>query len=394
MENLNIQDEEKMIGDGENETPLKKVEDSSVEIRTMASDINSLEQSGGENVKPYQPQENYQTENQENEKQVIDLNQGTNEQEVINISQGLNQENLAGQNISSENFTKPLSKNKKIFSVIVIVLVVLILMAVGYFFVYPLVFSPAKNLYNQENQEQEVVTNQPTVPLQNFSPTLPEEFNQDNQTDETSLNQEEQNQELNQEVGPLTETLKTVDNYQSFLKQKADAQEEIKLTYATLAHLRKQIPFAKSEAMTLKEIILKNTNEQVIALEGLMSLIAPDFFNSERLSYFEDNFNVFSYLNQEGTWFVFLLKLRPEAKVSEIQDQMALLQKSTNLKNFFLTDVGEIGNWQDYLLRNKPTSLVDFSYPGASLSYTWLDKYLLLSTNKNAAEEVAKRLGF
>jgi hypothetical protein len=73
---------------------------------------------------------------------------------------------------------------------------------------------------------------------------------------------------------------------------------------------------------------------------------------------------------------------------------MINLQKSDNLSNYFLEDVGLKKDWQDGKVKNKPTSLVNFEKTGATLSYTWFDSYLLLSTNLEGAENVATLLGY
>jgi len=86
--------------------------------------------------------------------------------------------------------------------------------------------------------------------------------------------------------------------------------------------------------------------------------------------------------------------LKAGVAIGLVQDGMSALQGDPDLANFFLEAPGEQGVWADGSVRGRPTSQVSFEAPGATFSYTWLDRTLLLSTNLVGAETAATRLGF
>ena len=73
---------------------------------------------------------------------------------------------------------------------------------------------------------------------------------------------------------------------------------------------------------------------------------------------------------------------------------MSAMQNDPDLVNLFLNDPGAVGTWKDGSVLNHATSEISFSKAGSTLSYTWFDRYLLVSTNLNAAKEAATRLGY
>ena len=194
-------------------------------------------------------------------------------------------------------------------------------------------------------------------------------------------------------IAPVVPVL-TVEVHSSFLKTRADLVFDAKLSAFTLNDLKTPIAFDTTSVPLFKEVVWKTQDNKPLSFTQVASLIFPTFFTSEKVANFQDDFTLFAYSNSQGTWLGFIVKLKDGIDIGKMQDSMSALQKDTGLKNIFLSDPGTMGAWKDGKVRNKPTSLASFSLPGATLSYTWLDRYLLVSSNTGAAEEAGKRLGY
>ncbi len=370
-ENLNLNSNQ--ISDGENESPIiPSSPEPKIDLRTLNSDLEQIQQTGGQNISGYQP-----------------TNQNNN-QTIPNKEEQEQQVSTSANNLESSPMPAPTPKKKTGLKFLIFVLIIALIL-IGYFVLYPKIFNNQKNQSTQNNQLENLIPPPPQIPteqLQNenltSTPTTPE-----TSSNETSSEAKQENIENK----PTTLNLEVIENYQSFSKR-PNTLNELILNHATLTDFKNL--FTKEEATKpiLKEIVIKNIENKILSAGSILSLIDPIFFNSTTLNYFEKNFNLFKYTNNDGQWLIFVLKLKKEANVKNAQDNMINLQKSDNLSNYFLEDVGLKKDWQDGKVKNKPTSLVNFEKTGATLSYTWFDSYLLLSTNLEGAENVATLLGY
>jgi hypothetical protein len=178
------------------------------------------------------------------------------------------------------------------------------------------------------------------------------------------------------------------------LKTRADLVFDAKLSAFSLEDLKKQISFETTSVPLFKEVVWKTQENKPLSFTQVASMIFPTFFTAEKVTNFNDDFTLFSYSNSKGTWLGFIIKLKDGVDIGKIQDGMSVLQKDVGLKNIFLSDPGTMSPWKDGKVRNKPTSLASFSLSGATISYTWFDRYLLVSSNLDGAEEAGKRLGY
>jgi len=353
-------EEQLKINTGENEVPLAPPPPQNLNVRTLQSDLESLQQTGGQIVKPYNPEISSKNQSQD---------------QIFQPPQIETPATAAGIPNSPDNNQKtteqtPKKKNK-LASIIIIVLIIVAAAAVGYFFVYPALVAP-KTTTEQIPQQP---TTEPTTSAQPSEQPIPSE--------PTVVPQL-----------PSALNLATIETHASYFKSPTDFTRELNLVYADLNSLKELIGSRTNENPVLEEIIIKNEQNKVISFSGLMPLFAPNFFTSSTLNYFEDDYTLYTYINNQGSWLGIIAKLKNNADVAAIQNQMSNLQKDPDNRNFFLTNPGSIGVWRDGKIKNKPSSIVDFEKAGASLSYTWFDKYLLLSTNIDGATEAATRLGF
>lgn len=358
------------IGTGEGEVPLVDPSSSKIDLRTMSSDMSSIKEMGGNVPRPYTPPPsipNVEPKKVEPPKNIPQQNQAT-----FSVNQ-----TFPTQTQNTQQAT-PIKKQKGsgLFIAILVIIVLAGLAAVGYFFVYPKFASePVVDVTEEEvvaineniPQEEEIV---PLVPIA---------------TTTTSTQEMEIVPESNIPVNEI---------HSSFLKTTSDLVLDSKLASFGINDLKQTIEFTSTTLPLFKEIIWKNENNKPITFGYVSELFAPDFFTKEFTDKFESDFTAFAYTNTKGTWLGFISKLKDGVQLGQVQDSMSALQRSPSLSNFFLVDPGIINPWKDGKVNKKPTSLADFSLSGATISYTWFDTYLLVSTNLDGASEAAKRLGY
>ncbi len=336
----------------------------------MASDVTSTQETGGGMPMPYTPRPQTSAPKQTNTPPPSAPSQAP-VNFVDQMVGGTMQTMQKAQNIGQVP-TPPKKSGGGLFKGILIAIIVIGLLAIGYFFVYPLFSAKDTNVSTEvktpEVQKPAEEINVPVVPPAEPATTT-------------------------ESVAPVVPVL-TVEVHSSFLKTRADLVFDAKLSAFTLNDLKTPIAFDTTSVPLFKEVVWKTQDNKPLSFTQVASLIFPTFFTSEKVANFQDDFTLFAYSNSQGTWLGFIVKLKDGIDIGKMQDSMSALQKDTGLKNIFLSDPGTMGAWKDGKVRNKPTSLASFSLPGATLSYTWLDRYLLVSSNTGAAEEAGKRLGY
>lgn len=369
-QNQGAQNGSQFLGTGEGEVPLAKMPSEKIDIRTMASDMKSVEESGGGAPRPYSPQTQETKAPAKTETQA-QVNFASQFEKSIESVQKINAQTPQGVQTPKEK-----KGGVGLFWTILVVIIVLGLIAIGYFFVYP-------KISGNVEKEQEVATTEKSGV---------------GETEEIVAEQTQPTEPVEEIVPPAQQeepiVVLTVDTHSSFFKTKADLVFDAKLSAFTLSDLKTPVSFEKTSVPLFKEIVWKTQDNKPLSFGQVASLIFPDFFTQEKISNFLDDFTLFSYSNTKGTWLGFVVKLKDNADLGKIQDGMSVLQKDPGLKNIFLSDPGVVGPWKDGKVRNKPTSLASFSLDGATISYTWFDRYLLISSNIDGAEEAGKRLGY
>ncbi len=364
------------IGDGEGEIPLAKQPTEKVDMRTMASDIASMQETGGTMPRPYTPGASPQQSGQKlgtlEEKQPMQsaFVQPTNPP----VTQGIPIPDMP-------QTPAPEAPHKKnIFMWIVGGIVLIGIVAAIYFFVVPMFNAGPSD--ETTTPEQGVTKTEEIIPTENIPPI---------ETPENTSTLPEAPEKNTQTPLPSGQTLEI---HVSFLKNPADLVFDAKLSSFGLADMTGALEFTSTSIPVFKEVVFKTAENKPVSFGYVVSRFFPTFFTPETVAKFQNDGTVFTYTNTKGTWLGVIAKLKDGVAIAPIQDSMATLQKSPDLKNIFIIDPGAQGAWKDGKVANKPTSLVSFAQNGATLSYTWFDRYLLIGTNIDASGEAAKRLGY
>ncbi|GEM_PF-869333 len=374
------------IGTGEGESPLARPSAPSLETRTFSSDLNSIKTSGGAEPAPYAPSAAPRPP-------VTPSIPSTSPKPSFVPPSGMA---MGNDTLPKPGGIPPItpipapisgasskSGGKKIFIAILSFLIVVGLGAVGYFFVYPL------------------FTEEPILPPAPEAPTLPE-TPEPFQPSEPASTTEEAATSTEETSSPESETsapdpwsgIQGLSSHRSLFVIAPDATTEIILTSPTLTALKAALPSGAVASPRMSEVVLKMPSGRTIPFSRIAPLFTPTFFSAERLSSFDDDATYFTYAAANGTWLGMAVPLKSGVPIGPVQDGMSALQSDPGLANFFLEEAGAQGVWADGSVREKPTSQVSFEAPGATFSYTWFDRTLLISTNLTGAGMAAERLGF
>lgn len=252
----------------------------------------------------------------------------------------------------------------------------LIAAAVFYFFVRP-ILSPSEETLPTETTPSEVTTPPPTTQTPPTSETPPASA-----IPQTPPAPAFTHTSLFNPVPTLNEVI-------SFEKPKA-------LTTLTVA-LQKATSDSQP-AGTIKEIIL--ANERYLSTD-LLNTVLPDIFaemgpTDEFPSQMEQDFTAFVYYDKDGVWPGYVFKLKATAVVTP-KETVARIEKSPNLNNFYLVTPGvpKATTFKDGTpIKDNPVRYLPYSKAGASFNYAWLGNNLVLSTSFGGFKEAAKLLGF
>ncbi len=361
------------IGDGEGEVPLAKQPTEKIDVRTMSSDIASMQETGGNMPHAYNPSTTGINNNRVDAGgpsfSPQNINDGFETTNAVSSTPNTNIPKIPPVTAKSTPQTpewgegsKPAKKKKSAFGWILAIIIIAGILAIGYFFVLPMLSEESPADINQElNNEIVPVNNEPIE-------TVPEVIEP-----------------------PIGSTLEI---HSSLLQSPADLVFDVPLPGFSYADMKSALTFTSTSLPVFKEVVFKTNSNKPMAFSYILNSFFPSFFTNEITNKFESDGTIFAYTNTAGTWLGFIAKFKDTGDISAMQNEMATLQSSPDLINAFLSDPGTIGAWEDGKIAGKPASLVRFSNTGAVFGYAWFDKYLLIGSNIDGSNEAAKRLGY
>lgn len=347
------QKQSNLIGTGEGESPLAQIPYQKIDMRTMQSDMSSIKENGGGTPAAYTPGT-----------APVGQPQTTTPPSSFSISDMSTPQTAPASSAPQQPATPP--KNKKVFVWTILGLAVLIILAAGYFFLLP----GLKGLSGNENQ-------QPVVPVESIPQPAPTST-----PAETPAN-------------PDLSGIETIDVHASFLKTVADVvTSEIQPKTFTAAGIKNEIQATTTTTPLVKEYIVKTNENKPISLFSFGSLFFPNFFSNDMVLDFESDYTFVTYTNTKGTWPVLVAKVKPTSDLATIKAKTGVLEKETTIKDFYFVDPGTQLDWKVGRIGTRSAAVLEFSTRGMEFSYGWFDRYLIISSNLEAAANVAKRLGF
>lgn len=143
----------------------------------------------------------------------------------------------------------------------------------------------------------------------------------------------------------------------------------------------------------LQEIEVK-LGESQMAFSQFFSLLGTTLSATDLSTWFEDDFTAFTYYDDKGVWPGYVAKAKAGITPEALTAGLMPLETS-DLSRMYLIPLGDPqGGFKDGTVNGKESRYVAFSTPGAAFSYTILDGHVLFSTSYDGAKKAATHLGF
>ncbi|MDP3052741.1 MAG: hypothetical protein Q8N22_02145 [bacterium] len=333
---------------------------SKVSVRTMQSDINSIQESGGQAPQPY----------------TTELGQGqkkeTSAPEEISFQPAELESNISGYTGPEEPIFQPGAiisplppkqkpaqaeignKPKKKTSKVLITSIILILAAITAGAIY---------YFINKKQIAAPALTPPVIPPVAVAPALT-----------------------------------PAPQYVSLLKTTSTLQEEKIVSILTLDNIKNALTDAASttQANNLKEVILRNPDQSLVAFYKFIPVLLPEIKSEDIAAIFQENFTAMVFVDQNGVWPGYVAQLTSSSTLFQSQTSMKQnLEASASLQNIFLENTSPIvAVFKDGKAGNPTinTRYLVFPKTGAAINYGWVNDKLVISTSYAGLVEILKKL--
>lgn len=138
----------------------------------------------------------------------------------------------------------------------------------------------------------------------------------------------------------------------------------------------------------LKEIILKKDGSQTL-LSNYFPNIITELSSSDLSSNFDNDFTAFIYYDENGAWPGYALKRKQGISPFAAQNTFRKIETSKSLSNLYLFNVGnKKGEFKNGTYKGVDTHYLVFESKGASLNYAWKDDILIITTTFPALKAI------
>ncbi len=185
----------------------------------------------------------------------------------------------------------------------------------------------------------------------------------------------------------------------------ADSIQPKTLATVDALSLRGLMAINQGEIVTagmMKELII-DSSAGPIPFSTYGSIMMSDAFPSSPAlaNVFEDDFTPFAYYSKTEFFPGFIVKVKTGIAEDQLKAFSASLESMKNFSNFYATDIGTMGAWMDSTITalKKPTRYVKFANGGYAFNYGWFktpdgSTYLLASASYAGMQEAMRRSGF
>ena len=335
------------LGTGEGEIPLAQTPAPKIDIRTMASDIKSVEESGGGAPRPYTPPPQTPSLRPEPEKKEEPVFRPS---EITPVG--------APAQMTQAPLAPPKKSGKGLTWSVIIAVIVIGLAALGYFVIYP-ILKPAEVIPTPPPPAPpvETPTSTPTSTLEVLPPPEP---------------------------------------YVSLFKTSISATTEVTLTgFLSLTDIQSSFGSATSTTSTIKEVVWRDDQEKLLTFEQITSLIVPQILSTTTVQMFNKNFTAFAYGDSRGVWPGYIFELKDGTTLATAEANFKNEFEKTpaeTLKNFFAADPGAPQTWKQGKTGTILNRYLVFPELNTSLNYAWVQNKLLISTSYDGFKEALKNL--
>ena len=147
-------------------------------------------------------------------------------------------------------------------------------------------------------------------------------------------------------------------------------------------------------SISFVEVEFQKKIRKPLAVSDFFTFTKIKFFDSDFiLTHFVPDFTFFVFRDGGGQWPGMVLKLKPGQDFFPLRTHISEIERSPDLEVLFLEPPGpRSGAFQDVLLKTQSYRTAPFSLPSAALSYGMVRQYLVIATSQAAFEEALRRL--
>lgn len=154
------------------------------------------------------------------------------------------------------------------------------------------------------------------------------------------------------------------------------------------------LPIATGTQSMIKEVILQDASGSQIAFSKYIPSVITEFTEADLKTLFEDDFTSFLYYSGSNIWPGYVAKLKTGVPAAVAQTTIGKIETFPSLANLFLSNPGDksAAGFKNGQVNGKPSRYVTFSAEDAAINYAFVDNYLIISTSYAGALEAEKRL--
>lgn len=148
-------------------------------------------------------------------------------------------------------------------------------------------------------------------------------------------------------------------------------------------------------ADSFKEVVLRGENQSLIGFSKFIPVILPELKSEDVAGLFEEDFTAVVFSSLNGQWPGYIVKLKSATTIDQGQAfARQNMESSANLKNIFLEEPGTAAAFKDGLAGSQTinTRYATFSKPGAAFNYGWINNNLVISASYAGLLEILKNL--
>ncbi|MDP1706657.1 MAG: hypothetical protein Q8L36_02450 [bacterium] len=364
MDDLNKQNlnpSQPFIGTGEGEVPLTTPAQMPDLMRTALSDVKTLQETGGQNVKSYIPETvspaSFEPKN-------------NTEIAAKPAEQMFSPPQPQSPTMASEINAVPAKQHQKgLINGLIVFVIIVALGAAGYFFVYPKFFgSPI----------EDTIINEPITPISENLETLIEPLVPIVLPATTT----------EEDAATSTDSSETK-TFISLLQKPADSSQEKTLTGLDATSIKNTVIDLATGTATTKEIILKKGDGNPFSFGEIMATILPTVFTSETIGQFEDyQYSVIAFSNTQGVWLSYVGKAKTGTDLAALKNKINLIEAANLTNSFLKTSGSQQGEWKS----GTNNRYLSFSQNGNALNYGWFNDKLLITTSYPAWQAISAKI--
>lgn len=145
---------------------------------------------------------------------------------------------------------------------------------------------------------------------------------------------------------------------------------------------------------TLQEVEIQNPQTGQVPFSQYIDAFGAGIIAADAAAWFEDDFTAFAYYDANGVWPGYIAKLKTGVTKEQVMTGLVALE-TADLSKLYLFPPGPAkGAFKAGKINNKDSRYAVFTASGAAFNYGVLDSYLLLSTSYEGAKKAATLLGF